>query len=389
MLLKIMMLTDYYYPHEGGGVEKVVLEVSERLRKLGSDIIILTLNTKKTFKFENHEGIKVYRVNCIDLTEKIGIQLSVSLEAIFEIARVCKEENPDILHANNRFFFTTLCAAILKGLLKRPLVMTAHLGPMAFGKGWQDFVIRAYERTISSWIFRRSECIIAVSGAVKQHVVNLGVEPDKVKIIPNGVDLRNYVPLQKRLHCHDQRVAKKVVSVGRLIQNKGIHYLIDAAPEVLQRFPSTEFIIVGDGPMRTELETRAKERGVLQAFRFYGFVPEVSNVLNTCDIFVRPSLTEGMPLAVLEAMACGLPVIATRVAGTPEIVIDHETGILVDSGDASNLAEALIELLGNTELAMRFGVNARKLVEKSHSWQKTARMTLNVYKEILKNRAYR
>jgi glycosyltransferase involved in cell wall biosynthesis len=96
-----------------------------------------------------------------------------------------------------------------------------------------------------------------------------------------------------------------------------------------------------------------------------------------------------MPLAVLEAMACGLPVIATRVAGTPEIVIDHETGILVDSGDASNLAEALIELLGNTELAMRFGVNARKLVEKSHSWQKTARMTLNVYKEILKNRAYR
>lgn len=384
-----MMLTDYYYPHEGGGVEKVVLEVSKRLKKLGCNIVILTLNTKKTFKFENHEGIKVYRANCIDLTENIGVQLSLSLEAIFEIARVCKEENPDVLHSNNRFFFTTLCTAVLKGLLKRPLVVTAHLGPIAFGKGWQDFIIRVYERTISKWIFSRSECIIAVSGAVKQHIVNLGVEPKKVKIIPNGVDLRNYVPLQKSPHRHEQCVPKKVISVGRLIQNKGIHHLIDAAPEVLQRFPSTEFIIVGDGSMRTELETRAKERGVSQAFRFHGFVPKVSNILNTCDIFVRPSLTEGMPLAVLEAMACGLPVIATRVAGTPEIVIDHETGILVDSGDAKNLAEALIELLGNTELAMIFGVNARKLVEKSHSWQKNARMTLNVYKEVLKNRTYR
>lgn len=388
MFLKIMILTDYYYPHEGGGVEKVIFEVSKRLQKLGCDIIVLTLNTRKTLKSENHEGGKVYRANCVDLTGNTGIQLSVSLEAIFEIARVCKEEKPDILHANNRFFFTTLCAVALKGLLKRPLVMTAHLGPMALEKGWLDFVIKVYERTISKWIFRRSDCIIAVSRAVKQHIVNLGVEPSKVKVIPNGVSLKDYIPMQKSSHRSEQCMSKRIVTVGRLIQNKGIHHLIDAAPEVLQRFPSTEFIIVGEGPMRTELESRAKEKCVSHAFRFHGFVPKVSDILNTNDIFVRPSLTEGMPLAVLEAMACGLPVVATRVAGTPEIVIDHETGILVNVGDVENLAEALMELLGNTELAKKYGVRARELVEKRHSWEGNATMMLNLYKEILDNRSH-
>ena len=381
--MKIMMLTDYFYPHIGGGVEKVVYEISKLLVKFGCDVSIVTFNTMKAKEFEFLDGLKIYRIKPINLTRALGVQLTISPSVPFKILNICKKENPDIIHANNRFFFTTICAVALKNILGKPLITTLHLGPMTFGKGWFNFFIKAYEQTISKWIIKKSNYIIAVSNVVKELALSLGSSSEKITVIRNGVDINEFKIKNHNVENLKQNIEKRIVFVGRLIQNKGVKYLIEAAPTVLSKYQNAKFIIVGDGPMKKELKIIAKREGVQNAFQFLGFVPSVADVLNQCDIFVRPSLTEGMPLTVLEAMSCGLPVVATKVAGTPEIVINDETGILIEPGNNKELANSLIHLLDDYEFSKRLRNNARLFVEKYYSWEKTANLTYDIYRKIL------
>lgn len=376
------MLTDYFFPHVGGGVEKVTYEVSKRLVRMGWDIVVVTLNTDKTRSFEVLDGIKIYRCGSISLIEAIGAQLTISPSAPFKILRICRKEKPDIIHTNNRFFFTTICSVMLKRLLRRPLIITLHLGPVVFEKGRLSSGIKLYEKTVSKWIIKSSDRIIAVSNAVKEHAISLGAPPDNVIVVPNGVDLDEFKPREKSRDNPDG--VKRVVFVGRLIFNKGAQYLVEAAPMILARHPNTEFIIVGDGPMKIDLKKQAEELGVYHAFKFLGTVPSVQEILKECDVFVRPSLTEGMPLTVLEAMACSLPIIATRVAGTPEILINNETGILVDAKDPKQLAKSVLRVIYDNELSRSLGREARRFVEGHHNWDETAKNTLRIYTEVLK-----
>jgi glycosyltransferase involved in cell wall biosynthesis len=377
--LRILVLTDYFYPHIGGGVEKVVHEVSKLLARRGLNIVIVTLNSISAR--DVLDGLKIYRIRSVNLTRMIGIQLSISLLYLFKIYKICRRENPDLIHLNNRFFLTTLCSITLKCLLKKTIITTLHLGPMNVGSGLANFLIKVYERTVSRWIIRSSDQLIAVSEMVRQHAINLGAAPNKVVVIPNGVDIDLFQP--KEQMPNNPTRARRVAFVGRLIFNKGIQYLVEAAPYVLKQAPATEFIVVGDGPLRNTMIRRCKELGVLSSFSFLGLVPSVADVLKECQIFVRPSLTEGMPLTILEAMSCGLPVLVTKNMGVNNIVIPGKTGVLLDPGNVRQLASSLVELINNYELCQELGHNARLLVEECYSWERTANATLAVYKESL------
>lgn len=385
--MKILMLTDYFYPHIGGGVEKVVYEVSKRLVRLGCDVTIVTLNTKKAKEFEFLEGLKIYRIGSMSLTRAVGAQLTISPYAPFKILKVCKRENPEIIHANNRFFFTTMCAVALKNLLEKPLITTLHLGPMALGKGLLNLAVEAYEKTISKWIMKKSDRITAVSNAVKEHAIGLGAPRERITVISNGINLDEFKPNEKG--DDNPKQVKKVVFVGRLIFNKGVQYLLEAAPKVIAEHPNVKFIVVGTGPLKREVQIRAKKLGVLGSFKFLGIVPSVADILRECDVFVRPSLTEATSggVAALEAMACGLPVVVTKVAGN-ETVINGKTGILIEPGNTQQLADSLIQLLNDYEFLRRLGNNARLFVEKKYNWEKTAELTLQVYKECLGEKVY-
>jgi len=254
------------------------------------------------------------------------------------------------------------------------------LGPMAFESRFLSIIVRSYEVTIGKLIVRLSDKIIAVSKAVKAQAVWLGAEPKDVTVVPNGVDLCEFKPIEAR----GSEGTKRVACVGRLIPNKGVQFLIKASPSVLSSNPDVEFVIVGDGPMRDHLVQMTEDLGVKHAFRFMGTVPSVSDVLRDCRIFVRPSLTEGMPLTVLEAMACGLPVVASRVSGTPEVVLDGETGILVEAGNVRQIAEAIAKLLSDDHGATEMGRNALRLVGERYSWDRAADLVQRVYEGILK-----
>ncbi len=372
--MKVLVFTDYFPPHVGGGVEKAAYEISKMLVESDTEISVLTLNSRNAERFESMNGISVYRAAASDTSGYLRLQSRLSLEAPRLAVKICREFDPDVLHAHNIFFFTSLVAAGAKRLVRKPLVVTMHLGPVNMLDGLVGRVTRAYERTIGRWILRSGNQVIAVSKAVKNHAINLGVPEGKVTVIPNGVDLREFSPRANR----SERKVKKIAFVGRLFPNKGVCYLVKAAPAILSKYP-VEFVIVGDGPLRREIEKMTDRLGIGKAFRFIRWTPYITDVLSDCDIFVRPSLTEGMPLTILEAMACSLPVVATSVSGTPELIIDGVTGLLCPPKAPAGLSDAILALIGNPDEAARLGNNARKFVERYHSWREISDNTRRVY----------
>ncbi len=376
--LKIDVFTDYFPPHLGGGVERVVDEVCRCLARQGHALRVFTFNTARAPAHEVVDGVHVYRAPAIQLTRVTRMQASFSPGLLPLAWRLARSQPPDILHAHNLFFSSTTAAVLLRRVLKRPLVTTMHLGSLRHLGGPSRLLASSYERTLGRAIVRGSDRLIAVSNDVAQHAVHLGARPEAVRIIANGVDVRQFRPSTSR-----ENGPFRVACVGRLIFNKGPQYLVEAAPEVLRAHPETEFVFVGDGPLRPRLEERARRLGISHRVTFLGTRPDVAAILQRCDLLARPSLLEGMPLTVLEAMACGLPVVATPISGTAELVRDGETGLLVRPADPASLARAILRLMDDEPLREACGKKARRLVARGHSWDAVAAKTLAVYSELL------
>jgi len=376
--LKIDVFTDYFPPHLGGGVERVVDEVCRRLARQGHTLRVFTFNTDRAPAYEVVDGVHVNRAPAIQLTRFTRMQASLSPGLLPLAWRLARSHPPDIFHAHNLFFTSTAAAVLLRYLLKRPLVTTLHLGSLRQLNGPSLLLASSYERTLGRAIVRSSDRLIAVSKAVAGHAVHLGAQPEAVRVIANGVDVQRFRPGAGRGNG-----TFRVACVGRLIFNKGPQYLVEAAPEVLQAHPEAEFVFVGDGPLRPRLEERARQLGVGHRVTFLGTRPDVPAILQTCDVLVRPSLLEGMPLTVLEAMACGLPVVATPVSGTAELVHHGENGLLVRPADPASLSRAILRLMEDEPLREAQGREARRLVEGGYSWDAVAEKTLAVYRELL------
>jgi len=177
----------------------------------------------------------------------------------------------------------------------------------------------------------------------------------------------------------------RVGFIGRLISNKGPQFLVEAAPRILRDFSDVQFLVAGNGAMLQELEHRVHQLGVESAFRFLGTVPSNVEFLKSCDIMVRPSLTDGMPLTVLEAMACGIPTVASRVGGTSEILQDGDTGFLVEPRNVDELVSRICTLVADSNLRREMGERARKFIEKYYSWNQVAAQLSVIYQDVLSN----
>lgn len=376
--LKIDVLTDYFPPHVGGGVERVVDEVCRRLARQGHRIRVFTFDTTGAPAHEIVDGVHVYRAPAIQLTGLVRMQSSVSPALLPLVWRVARHDPPDVLHAHNLFFSSTAIAPLLRHALKRPLVTTLHLGSLKQLGGATAFLVSCYERTLGRAIVRSSDRLIAVSEAVARHAVHLGAKPGAVRVIANGVDARRFQPVER-----PSNGVFRIACVGRLVFNKGPQFLIEAAPQVLRARPDAEFILLGDGPLRARLEERARDLNISERVYFLGTRPDVAPILQSCDVLVRPSLLEGMPLAVLEAMACGLPVVATPVSGTTELVKGGQNGLLVRPADPDDLAGAILRLAEDEPLRKAQGRRGRWLVKHGYSWDAVAARNLAVYRELL------
>jgi len=293
--------------------------------------------------------------------------------------RLLRSFRPDLIHAHNLFFRTTELAAMLRMVCHTPLITTLHLGKTEGGGKLLNTMIRAYELTIGRFIVRRSDHIITVSNAVAEHARRMGGHSTPITVIPNGVDTSIFYPRTDR-----SEVGPIVLFVARFVSNKGPEVLIRAVPLVLARHPQAQFILVGDGPLRIRLEEQAHRLGIGHAVQFLGIRHDVPELMRQAAIFVRPSTLEGMPLTVLEAMAAALPVVATPVGGTPELIKDEVHGYLIPVGNHVALANAVIRLLDDRSLAAEMGRRGRELVEVSYTWDAVAEQTEQVYAEEMR-----
>ncbi len=227
--------------------------------------------------------------------------------------------------------------------------------------------------------------LIAVSEAQAGTYDRIGVPPGRMTIVPNGVGARSLAlgrrAARERLGLDpDQPV---VMTVGRLTVMKGQRHLVDAVPGLVARFPELVVLVFGQGHLHARLTEQARALGVGGAVRLLGHRPDARSLLAAADVFVLPSRHEGMPLVVLEAMEAGLPVVATRVIGSEEVVADGETGLLVPPEDPPALRTALATLLGDPALRSRMGRAGGRRYRAQFTRQRMAAQTLAVYDQAL------
>ena len=252
--------------------------------------------------------------------------------------------------------------AAVSGLLRPflPSTVTVKIsGAWEFDGGLLDPKLRSRPaQRLYNWCVRRVDNIQCVSEYTRQSLRDAGYPEASLLMIPNAVDLTRFAPRASR----KPDGAVNVVYVGRIRPVKGVSVLVDSWPKVAQ-VNTARLLIAGDGAERESLAQTARASGVGDSVEFLGEVTDVPGVLARADIYVQPSFQEGLPNAVLEAMAMGLPIVATRVSGNEDVVADGDNGLLVPPGDPDALAGALRTLVADPALAARMGRRSREIVE--------------------------
>lgn len=255
----------------------------------------------------------------------------------------------------------------LAWLARVPVRVVSHHSRL---ENFPEFLTR-----FQSWLVnhRWAQRIVVVSKRVQAIALEEGVRPELIVVIRNGIQ-----PMSRSApeHKASQRLAEElslrpgellILNVGRLREQKGQSYLLDAIPLVVKNLPGVVFAIAGDGPLRSDLEEKARKLGIDHAVRFLGNRTDIPQLLAAADVFVLPSLWEGLPIALLEAMQAGLPSVVTNVEGVDEIITDQQNGLVVPVADPLALADALVTVLQDSELRARLGRSARQLVEAEYT----------------------
>lgn len=294
--------------------------------------------------------------------------------------RMIRDERVALVHAHE--FTANTYGTLVARLAGVPVVATVH------GKSYYP---ERLKRRLAYRMASRLSTMVAVSHDLKRFIVReVGVHPDRIRVIYNGVDARGPVGSELVERCRQElglACSEKVVgTVGSLYPVKGHRYLLEAAGQVLKEYPRVTFLVIGHGQLQAPLEAEARRRGYGDRVRFLGFRRDVPVLLDLIDVFVSSSLSEGLSIAVLEAMAAGKPVVATDVGGNGEVVVDGETGFLVPARNAQDLAARLISLLKDGERAAEFGRRGRLRAREHFSLTSMANQYASLYEDCLRSR---
>jgi glycosyltransferase involved in cell wall biosynthesis len=294
----------------------------------------------------------------------------------------------------------------LRGFLSRHRFDVAHfhtsrahsMAPFAAGLASALVVTRRMDYVPNRWfapfLFNRAvDGVAAISQGVANALIAAGVSPDRIKVIPSGVDCVRFHPpsaeekaaARSRLGCTPEQVV--LGAVGALEPRKAHRYLLDALALLRRRNRPVRLYIAGQGSLRSELEAESQRLDLADAVVFLGSIADPLTLFWAIDIFVQPSLMEGLGVALLEAMACGLPAVASRAGGMAEVIEDALNGRLVAAADPGGLAQALEELAGSPALRRSLGDQARIKADQKFSIKMMAQSTLALYQSILARKA--
>ena len=366
-----------------GGGEVVAYNLAINMAKRGHNVHVFTTSANHREFIENREGLIIHRYRTIVKM----IQRNISLGLVFKPLK----ELLDIVHVHVGCTPFELIGSLQYAKInKKPLIVTYHgdVVPSYDGLMYKSSV-QIYNIATKK-VLEYADTIVTPS----RYYINesLFLEDYKYKIveIPNGINLRDFeVPYSKE-ECRRKlglSVDKRIILfLGVLHPKKGPDILLKAMPSVISEIPDSELVIVGDGVMRRELEELSRKYEVKGHVKFVGFVDENLKPLyyKAADVFCLPSIitSESFGIVNLEAMACGVPVVASKIGGIPDVVKNGKTGLLVPPRDPKALAEAIICLLQDENVRRKMGRNARKKAE-NYSWKRIAEKYERVYEELI------
>ena len=306
---------------------------------------------------------------------------------LIALIRRLRTQPADVVHTHR--YKDTVLGAIAAKLTGVPgLIRTVH-GQTEPMRGWERAKFRAYEALDTLALRSFADRVVAVSRRMAAGLEESGYEPGAVVAIHNGVDLRRIRPARARDEVRGElgiaAGTPLIGTVGRLSPVKGHAHLLRAARLILESEPAARFLIVGDGPLQAELAASARELGIGHACLFVGARADVYDLLAAMDTFVLSSLDEGIPMALLEAMALGRPVVATAVGGIPEVVTHRASGLLVGARDERALADACLELTRHPDRARMLGACARRTVEEEFSHERNGLALVDAYRAIVRH----
>lgn len=345
-------------PSTIGGAEIYVADLRGELTKLGAHVDVFCPSGRSFVDYAAKRGIQ-----CVSWKTHGKIDPLT----VIRLKHLIKARNIDVLH-------THLSTASLLGAFAAKLVgvpSVAHVHGMN-----------------SVNCFTQSSMVIAVSKAVKSHLCAQGMDPDRIRVVHNGLDLANFKPIDAcdaRLKLGYASDTPLLGVFGRLSQEKGQRIAIQAMLVLLRRYPKAHLLLVGHGKDEEALKARVIDFGLEDKVIFPGFTRDIRTLMSACDVVVVPSLKEGFGMAAIEAMALSRPVIATAVGGLPEIVVHEDTGFAVPAGDFSALAEYACDLLADRSLREKMGLRGRERVESCFELSKQTKLLLSHMTEAVAN----
>lgn len=378
--ISVLMIIGLFYPVVGGA-EKVCQRLSKKLIDKGISVTVLTQQRDGLPGYEVIDGIPVYRK--MKGWHPFGLLYMISV-----LSFLLKQRRKfDIIQCFGMFIFVP--PVLLMKYLFRKKVVLRLLCSGQFGDFWWIKQLKLKKLVIAA--SKRFDRIIFLSSDMKKELLRNGFPVEKLLYIANGVDVDFFKPPES----DEGSKGKNICCVGRLDKQKGLEYLIRSIDIIRSKENGVKLFIVGEGKQRATLEDLCRKLELRSHIVFVGITDDVRRYYHNAKIFVLPSVSEGMSSSLLEAMSCGLPVVATLVGGNREIVesrlasgkelVSHyqlsENGVLVKPGDDKGLAEALLKLLKDEGLSNQLGENARKLVESRFSQGKV----VDDYKKLYDN----
>ena len=370
--MKIAILVLLFPPKWLAGTEIATHNIASHLAQRGHEVHVITSRDRGLPTESSEQGFQIHRVG-FPRVRVFGL-MAFCMAAVLKVRRL----NPDIVHQQD----VKLGAVgfMAKKLLRRPWVV--------WGQGSDVYLPWTFKRPISKLVLKNADAVIALTADMKAEMCKICSRG--IDVIPNGVDLERYEALPSKVAIRaelglddDDRIA---VFVGTLRPVKGVKYLIEAMSIIKHRCATARLLLVGDGEERQSIEGMVKELNLEDTVTFLGRMSndKVPKHMAASDVFVLPSLSEGFPVTVLEAMATGLPVVASRVRGLPEIIEDGRNGFLVEPKRPDQIADRVLVLLADSGLRQEVAAINREKA-RQYSWENTVEQVEAVYRRALKD----
>lgn len=377
---RIFIFSANYLPNIGGA-ELALKELTDRIKDVDFDLI--TPRADKNLPAEEKIGnVAVFRVgNTLALKKFLLPKNLFPLSAFFKARKLVKK--------NGRYDAVLSLQASQGGgaawlfkffYRKIPFILNIQEGE---NLGEQGFLKNFFRNLI----IKKADLIVVISNYLKQYFRDINKNA-RIAVIPNGIDPRSFQFLvpdpELKINLGIKNDERVIITVSRLTAKNGIEDLILSLPVVKSKIPDVKLIILGDGPLKESLKFKIKSLKLEESILIIGEIlnQNVPRYLSVADVFVRPSLSEGLGSAFLEAMAAGVPVIGTSVGGIPDFLVDYETGLFCRTGDPASIAEKIILVLSDRELKERLVKKAKDLVFREYDWGILAKKFETIFNTI-------